>query len=69
MPLDQNTVLHLRWLNNQHGMPRFGGHIERGEPLTDPNLLAWLRDGLIELDPTKRGYVITDKGRDAIDKV
>lgn len=46
--------------------PLFGGHLERKEPLTDPDIIAWLRDGLIELHKNSTGYIITEKGRKAI---
>lgn len=66
MKLDRNATLHLRWLNQQNEMPMWGGHIQRNEPLTDPDIRSWLDAGLIALDPTKRGYIITELGRRAI---
>lgn len=66
MPIDKNTRLHLRWLDQQSDIPMWGAHIVRGEPLTDPDIKAWLDAGLIKLDPTGRGYIITDNGRRAI---
>lgn len=66
MVLGKNAVLHLRWLAQQ-GKPMWGGHIERGEPLTDPDIKSWLEAGLIKR-VEDFGYMITEKGLDAVEK-
>jgi DNA-binding PadR family transcriptional regulator len=45
--------------------PIWGGHIKRGEPITDPDMQRWLDQGWIEVVGTD-GYRITDKGRKAL---
>jgi hypothetical protein len=45
--------------------PLFGGHLERGEPLPDPQLARWLEMGLIKQVGNK-GYEITPAGRAAL---
>jgi hypothetical protein len=60
--------LELRWLARQP-YPVWGGHLERGEPITSPQMQAWVTDGIIEaVDQPVRGYRITDKGRALISK-
>jgi hypothetical protein len=53
----------LRWLGRQ-SLPMWGGHLERGEPLTSETMQEYLIRGLIEpvSDPCL-GYVLTDAGR------
>lgn len=58
--LGENSILLLIWLSEQ-GMPAWGGHIERGEPLADPDIKLMLSQGYIKL-VEGRGYMITDKG-------
>jgi hypothetical protein len=41
--------------------PLWGGHLQREERITAPNLQRWLDNGWIEAVGTK-GYRITDKG-------
>lgn len=53
----------LRWLGEQR-VPRWGGHLDRGETLSDRQMQCWIDDGLIAaVDEPCRGYVLTDKGR------
>lgn len=55
--------MELKWLSNQH-RPVWGGHIERGDPISDQQMLQWLADGIIEaVKQPNVGYVITNKGR------
>lgn len=65
MALKKDDRLRLKWLS-LHG-PAWGGHIERKEPLTNPDLKAWLQAGLIKLDASGIGYVLTEKGHRAIE--
>lgn len=56
-------IAELQWLSRQH-LPMWGGHLERGEPINDRTLLAWVNAGLIEaVDKPCVGYVLTEKGR------
>lgn len=56
----------LEWLGRQR-LPMWGGHLERGEPVSDPNMRAWIDDGIIEaVEQPRPGYVLTDKGRQLI---
>lgn len=64
MDLDKNTILLFQWIDYV-GHPAFGGHIERGEPLTDQDVKSWLEAGFIKLADPPVGYVLTDKGRRA----
>jgi hypothetical protein len=53
----------LEWLGRQRG-PRWGGHLARGEPVSDPDMRLWIEAGIIEaVDQPQRGYVLTEKGR------
>jgi hypothetical protein len=45
--------------------PVWGGHLERGEPVTDPTMKRWIDLGLIEAVGTK-GYILTSKGAEAV---
>ncbi len=61
MPVHE--ILHLQWLGNQSS-PMWGGHLERGEPISDPEMRGWLDRGLIEaVDHPSKGYILTEKGR------
>lgn len=51
----------LQWLAKQQ-WPMWGGHLKRGEPLSDNSIKAFLVNGLIA--QREGGYVITDKGRE-----
>lgn len=54
----------LQWLGRQT-LPMWGGHLERGEPVSDPQMRAWIADGLIEAVESPRcGYILTAKGRE-----
>lgn len=45
--------------------PIWGGHLKRGEPITDPDMQRWLDGGWIKTVGTE-GYRITDRGRKAL---
>jgi hypothetical protein len=64
MGLSNMDRQHLGWLANQHS-PMWGAHLERGSPITDPDMRRWVELGLIKAIETK-GYVLTDKGRAAL---
>ena len=57
-------MVELKWLASQDH-PVWGGHLARGEPLSDQQMQQWLNDGIIEVvaNQTKAGYRITEKGR------
>lgn len=40
----------------------WGGHLQRGEPISDPDMRRWVDDGIIEAVGTE-GYRITEAGR------
>jgi hypothetical protein len=54
----------LEWLAKQRE-PMWGGHLQRGEPMSDPLMREWIEDGWIKA-VGKQGYILTDKGRAAI---
>lgn len=54
-------LLSLRYLARSR-QPLWGGHLKRGEPVSDPDMRRWIDEGIIEVVGTD-GYVITDKGR------
>ena len=56
----------LEWLSKQK-IPMWGGHLERGEQITDRQMQEWVDCGII-MAVTKPclGYVLTDRGRAAI---
>lgn len=54
-------LVQLRYLAKST-RPLWGGHLERGERITDPDMQRWLDAGWIEAVGTD-GYRITDKGR------
>ncbi len=61
--MDRTRRLELQWLARQ-STPMWGGHLERGQPISDPQMRAWVEDGVIErVDHPRLGYVITEKGR------
>lgn len=45
--------------------PLWGGHLQRGERITDPDMERWLECGWIQVVGDK-GYEITDLGRKAL---
>ena len=57
----------LEWLSIQNE-PRWGGHLERGEPMTDDDLHRWIDNGWVEVWPNhhRRGYRLTDLGRSVL---
>lgn len=58
-----NHIHELVWLSRQW-LPMWGGHLTRGEPISDPQMRQWVQDGLIAaVEKPRPGYVITDKGR------
>lgn len=54
--------LHLEYLAKSH-RPLWGGHLKRGERITDPDMQRWLDSGWIEAIGAD-GYCITNKGRE-----
>lgn len=56
--------MHLEYLINA-GRPLWGGHLERGELISDPNMQRWIELGYI-VAVGRVGYVITEKGRHAV---
>lgn len=56
--------MQLEYLSRQP-RPVWGGHLKRGERITDPDMQRWVDDGWIEAVGTE-GYRITDKGREAL---
>ena len=54
----------LRYLGKAN-RPLWGGHLKRGEVLSDPDMPRWIEQGFIEAVGTE-GYVLTDAGRQAI---
>jgi hypothetical protein len=55
--------LQLEWLAKQTES-MWGGHIERGEPVSDPTMRRWIADGIIaEVSYPRPGYVLTTKGK------
>lgn len=55
---------HLGWLSKQRS-PMWGAHLERGTPVSDPDMRRWIELGWIEA-VEKRGYVLTEAGRHAL---
>jgi hypothetical protein len=43
--------------------PLWGGHLERGDPITDRDMQRWLDNGWIAVSEDRSGYVLTDLGR------
>ena len=57
-----DKVDELRWLAKQTA-PVWGGHIERREPITDPQLKRWVKHGIVtQVMGMRSGYRITPKG-------
>lgn len=52
--------LHLAFLAISD-KPLWGGHLQRGEPITDPDMQRWLDSGLIKRIGNE-GYVISEIG-------
>lgn len=68
MILTERDRLELSYLR-MRDRPLWGGHVERGEPITAPRLQKWVDEGLIEYtEVTLKGYVLTEKGKQALDK-
>ena len=47
-------------------VPLWGGHLARGEPVTDGGMKRWIDNGWIEVAADRTGYVLTDAGRAAL---
>lgn len=47
--------------------PLWGGHLERGEPISDPDMQRWLNLGFIK-QIANEGYVITRAGRHSVER-
>jgi hypothetical protein len=56
--------MQLEYLAKSH-RPIWGGHLQRGERISDPDMQRWLDSGWIEAVGTE-GYRITDAGRKAL---
>ena len=68
MELSNRDRLHLRHLRDADE-PLWGGHLQRGEPITDPDMQRWLDAGLIEVVGEGTGYVgyaTTDKAKELL---
>lgn len=61
--LTKRERLHLGYL--RANAPAWGGHLRRGEPITDPDMQRWVDAGLIEPRGTD-GYVLTEAGERAL---
>lgn len=59
MALSKMELLELRYLAKHQ--PLWGAHLQRGEPLTDPQMRRWIESGLIEAQGTD-GYRLTAIG-------
>lgn len=55
--LTQRETAELRYLARSQ-TPLWGGHLERGEPITDVQMQRWVDLGLIKAVGT-RGYIAT----------
>lgn len=63
VPTVDIRIAELEWLSKQP-LPMWGGHLERGEPASDPQLRSWVTDGIVEaVEQPCKGYVLTEKGR------
>lgn len=60
--------LQLEWLGKQ-AHPVWGGHLARGEPISDPDMRRWLDNGWIEVTPGREGYRLAMKGHEALDHI
>ena len=54
--------MQLEYLGRSY-KPLWGGHLGRGEPLTDGDMKRWLDNGWIAIADDRTGYVLTDLGR------
>ena len=61
MALSKMDQLQLGWLARR-AKPMWGGHLKRGEPISDPDMRRWVETGLIKAIGTE-GYVLTEAGR------
>lgn len=61
MALTKLEVMQLRYLERA-GYPLWGGHLKRGEPVSDPTMRRWIETGLIESRGTD-GYMLTEAGK------
>ena len=61
-----SELAELQYLG-RHAM-LWGGHLDRGERLSDPKIFDWLNQGLIEKvdEYGCRGYRLTAKGRNFV---
>ena len=62
--LSEQERLSLRYLAKAD-RPLWGGHLQRREPISDPDMRSWIERGLIK-QVEDQGYIITDAGRLAI---
>jgi hypothetical protein len=62
--LTKTEAMELRYLERAD-RPLWGGHLERGEPVTSPVMQRWIDAGLIEAHGTK-GYMLTEAGKNEL---
>jgi hypothetical protein len=58
---DKQELRHLA----QSEQPLWGGHLIRGEPALDPDLIRWVALGIVKpiYNDGYMGYILTDRGR------
>ena len=66
MKLTRQEIMELSYLERSY-RPLYGGHLQRGQPISDPQLARWVETGLIKAVGTE-GYRITDLGRAALEQ-
>lgn len=64
MKMTAREIVELKWLAGRYSAV-WGGHLQRGQPLNDPQMKRWLELGLIEQVGIE-GYRISAAGRAAI---
>lgn len=62
--MSKRDRLHLGYLEKAR-QPLWGGHLERGQPITDPDMPRWLSHGWIER-VDRQGYILTAAGQIAL---
>lgn len=64
MAITKREAVELRYLQRQRS-PIWGGHLQRGQRLSDPQMQRWLDAGLIERVGNE-GYVLSAKGAEEL---
>lgn len=68
MALTYREKIELAWLA-MADVPMWGGHFERGEPLSDGPIKDYLNRGLIrEVSTPRAGYLISESGLAELEK-